>query len=213
MTNILALPLLLVSMETGTNESFRDAFAFTSAADLRGYQTALNVGNGTLADLSAEPAAEIADYTLQLTGPDTFRVLNPDGSVFGLGKVNVPFSDGGLAFTVIRGGVAFVPGDSFTLSVVPAPIDISGIRFRADVRRDLSTSSVLFSVDTSTGGLVSDGPSGLLGFAVPHTTMLTVPPSLPSAPYPFDIIARADGDQRRVVTGALTVVQGCTRRV
>lgn len=212
MTNLLALPLLFVTVETGNNESFRDAFAFQTASTLTGYQTAKNIGNGTLADLSVQPGAYIADYQLQLTGPDTFRVLNDDGAVFGLGRANVPFNEGGIAFTVVRGGIGFAPGDTFTLSVQGAPLDLTGIRFRADIRRDQSAASVLFSVSTDTGGLVCDGPAGLVGFSVPHTTMLSVPPSPPDQPYGFDVIGDADGDQKRVVTGALTVVQGYTLR-
>lgn len=209
-TKILSLPLLTVTFETATNESWRDSVAFGTAGTITGYATAGNTGNGTLGALSVALGAYTGDYILTLTGPTTFRVTDPDGYTVGAGVTGVPFSASGIAFTLSAGTTAFALGDSFTLTVLPQPLDITGIRFVMMMRQTAGNATILLSADTDDGTLVNGGSTGVLGFAIPVETMERIATSPVGSPYVLDVVAIADGDQRRCVTGTNAVVPGIT---
>ena len=209
-TNLLSLPLLTVTFETATNESWRDSVAFTTAGTITGYATAGNAGNGSLTALSVTSGAYIGDYIVTLMGATTFRVADPDGYTIGAGVVGVPFSASGVAFTLSPGSGSFAAGNSFTLTVLPKPLDITGIRFMATMRRTAQDATIILSADTTLGTMVNGGTSGILGFAVSVETMEHIAPSNAGSPYVLDVVAIADGDQRRCVTGTNAVVPGIT---
>ncbi|WP_267355587.1 MULTISPECIES: hypothetical protein [unclassified Methylobacterium] len=206
MTAILQLPLLQVAFETATNEDWRDGLVFATAGEVVGYAAPSNTGNGTLGDLATQPGAYIGDYSVALTGPTTFRVSDPDGYLLGSGLLGVPFTRSGLSFTLLAGAAAFVAGDQLIASVLPTPIDITGLSFRMMVKESLSRATIDLDASTANGMLVNGGTTGVLGLAVPQSSMLKMPPG----GLVCDILASGDGVDRRCVTGPINHVQGVT---
>jgi hypothetical protein len=77
-----------------------------------------NTGNGTLGTLTAAGyAAKAGAYTVEFDDATHFVVADPTGQQVGHGTTGVAFSAGGLGFTITAGGTAFVPGDSFIVTV------------------------------------------------------------------------------------------------
>lgn len=209
-TNILSLPLLTVTFRTGTNESWRDSVAFVTAGSITAFPTIGNIGNGTVTFLTVMPGAYIGDYALTMTSATQFRLTDPDGYLIGAGVVNVPFMASGINFTLAPGTSLFAAGDTYTLNVLPQALDITGIRFVMQMRAATPSAQILVSADTNDGSLVNGGMSGVLGLAVLAPVMATVPVSPDGSPHVLDILAIADGDQRRCVTGTCAVVPGYT---
>jgi hypothetical protein len=88
-------------------------FAATGAAVALG----TNTGNGTFGTITVSAGASAGGYAIEFDDATHYVVNAPDGSLIGHGTTGSPFSAGGLAFTITAGGTAFVPGDSFTLTV------------------------------------------------------------------------------------------------
>lgn len=209
-TNILSLPLLQVAFRTATNESWRDGVAFTAAGSIAGYPTGGNTGTGILADLSVSIGAYLGNYLVTLSSATQYRVTDPDGYVIGSGIVNVPNTFSGVSLTLIAGSTPFAAGDTFTLVVLPKPLDITGIRFAMAMRATAGQATIALSADTLDGTLINGGASGVLGIAVPLSVMEKVATSPADVPYALDIVALADGEQRQCVSGTNAVVAGIT---
>lgn len=89
-----------------------------------------NTGNGALTVDITTPVlanATIGTYAIRFTAATIFRVTDPKGAVLGDGVVGATFADR-IKFNTAAGGVAFVAGDGFYISVtsiaakyVPAP--------------------------------------------------------------------------------------------
>ena len=79
---------------------------------------ASNAGNGTLSGVvAAGYAAVVGTYTVEFDDATHFVLFAPNGQEAGHGTTGVAFKSGGLAFTITAGGTAFVPGDSFAITV------------------------------------------------------------------------------------------------
>ena len=77
-----------------------------------------NTGNGTLGTLTSTGyPATVGPYTVEFDDATHFIVNSPAGIEVGHGTTGVAFSAGGLGFTITAGGTAFVPGDSFVVTV------------------------------------------------------------------------------------------------
>jgi hypothetical protein len=77
-----------------------------------------NTGNGTLGSLTAAGyAAKVGVYAVEFDDATHFIVSDPTGAEVGHGTMGVAFKAGGLGFTITAGGTAFVPGDSFAVTV------------------------------------------------------------------------------------------------
>lgn len=77
-----------------------------------------NTGNGTLGSLTAAGyAATQGVYTVEFDDATHYVVSSPNGPEIGHGVTGTLFKAGGLSFTITAGGTAFVPGDSFTVTV------------------------------------------------------------------------------------------------
>lgn len=77
-----------------------------------------NTGNGTMGSLSvAGYAAKVGVYTVEFDDATHFVMTDPTGAEVGHGTTGVAFKAGGLGFTITAGGTAFVPGDSFAVTV------------------------------------------------------------------------------------------------
>jgi hypothetical protein len=77
-----------------------------------------NTGNGTMGSTSvAGYAAKVGVYAVEFDDATHFIVSDPTGAEVGHGTTGVAFKAGGLGFTITAGGTAFVPGDSFSVTV------------------------------------------------------------------------------------------------
>jgi hypothetical protein len=77
-----------------------------------------NTGNGTLGTLTAKGyAPSLGAYGVEFDDATHFVVMDPLGAEVGHGTTGVAFVAGGLGFTITAGGTAFVPGDSFVITV------------------------------------------------------------------------------------------------
>lgn len=80
-----------------------------------------NVGNGTLGTVTVTSDAISGAYSLILltasANGGSFELLAPDGALVGQGSVGVPFSAGGLSFTLADGATDFAVDDGFTITV------------------------------------------------------------------------------------------------
>lgn len=100
-----------------------DSFAITTTATA-GNPTAAavaggtNTGNGTSSAVTTTGVAPVVGaYTVEFDDATHYVVSNPGGTVVGHGTTGVAFAGGGLGFTITAGGTAFVPGDSFAVTV------------------------------------------------------------------------------------------------
>jgi hypothetical protein len=95
----------------------------TAAPGLPGISSApggTNTGNGTMGSLSvAGYAAKVGVYSVEFDDATHFIVSDPNGAEVGHGTTGAAYKSGGLGFTITAGGTAFVPGDSFAVTVAP----------------------------------------------------------------------------------------------
>src|SRR5262245_41086333 len=94
------------------------------------------------------------------------------------------------------------------------PISLDGIAFALECRRHVDDAEALISISTDpyddkTGGdlIIEGDDENILHIAVPMSKMLRVP----WGGYVFDATGNADGMQRVILTGTLTVIEGVTR--
>lgn len=76
-----------------------------------------NTGNGTFGTITVGSGVQVGGYTVEFDDATHFIVSDPGGTEVGHGTTGVAFSAGGLGFTITAGGTAFLPGDSFTVTV------------------------------------------------------------------------------------------------
>lgn len=127
----------------GTAFVVGDGFSFTLTATpgvptLASAANAGNTGNGTIGSTSvAGYAAKPGVYSVEFDDATHFIVSDPTGQEVGHGTTGVAYKSGGLGFTITAGGTAFVPADSFAITVAagsnkykpwdPANVDGSGV--------------------------------------------------------------------------------------
>ncbi len=91
-----------------------------------------------------------------------------------------------------------------------APLDITGIRFKGQLRSAASDFIIRLIVSTDDGTLVNGGSNGSLTFAVPYSLLQPIPPGA----YVFDLLAMADNETVNLFQAApaqVTVNEGVTR--
>ncbi len=102
-----------------------DGFTFTTVATpgnptLTSAPLGTNTGNGTIGSTSvAGYAAQPGVYTVEFDDATHYVVSAPNGQLVSHGTTGVAFKAGGLGFTITAGGTAFLPGDSFSITVGP----------------------------------------------------------------------------------------------
>ena len=106
----------------GTPFAAGDSFTLTTTASPGNPTIAsaagTNTGNGTIGSLSVQGyAAQAGVYDVEFDDATHFIVSDPTGAEVGHGTTGVAFKAGGLSFTITAGGTAFVPGDSFAITV------------------------------------------------------------------------------------------------
>ena len=91
-----------------------------------------------------------------------------------------------------------------------APIDLSGIAFRAMVRAQAGDAGAVIDASTANQLLANGGSAGTLSFAVPAAQLAQIPPG----DYVMDLLAMADGWQinlfQRAGPATVTIIQGIT---
>lgn len=76
-----------------------------------------NTGNGTFGAITVAAPALPGIYTVEFDDATHFVVADPTGLEIGHGTTGVAFAAGGIGFTITAGGTAFVPADSFRVTV------------------------------------------------------------------------------------------------
>ncbi|MCJ2053981.1 hypothetical protein [Methylobacterium sp. J-070] len=153
-----------------------------------------NVGNGGLAvtavDVGARRGINLLTITSVVGGFTSFTVTAPPGTVTGQGVAGVQVYAGGLTLMLSQGSTPFAVGDTFAISVLPTPLDISGLTFALDARaaRDAATVALQASsapADGSVPTINAGTTGGNVAMRVPRAIMARCPPGT----YPFDILA------------------------
>lgn len=98
-----------------------------------------NTGNGTCADITANPAAQVGIYTLTATGASAFSVTAPNGAALPAATVGTEYEHAQLTFLLSAGTVAFVSGDKFTIEVLSPDTRIKDTVELVEVMKDLCT--------------------------------------------------------------------------
>lgn len=114
--NLVSQPIILAAgtLARGTVLGQQTAQPVTAAA------TAGNTGNGTIGTLSVGASPKTGAYSLVATDATHFSVTDPEGTVLGNATAGAAFASTEINFTITAGGVAFVAGDSFTVTVSDA---------------------------------------------------------------------------------------------
>jgi|GEM_PF-1413649 len=148
-----------------------------------------NVGNGGLAVASVAAGSPYGAHVVAVTavalGLPRISVTAPDGTVTASGVVGLPLYAAGITFTLTQGATPFVVGDSFAITVMPAPLDITGLVFNLDARASVSAASIAVAA-TSAGQnptIANGGAAGTLAMIVPRATMARVPVKPEGYPY------------------------------
>lgn len=76
-----------------------------------------NTGNGAFGAIVVSAPASDGVYAVEFDDATHFVVTNPAGAEVGHGTTGVAFNAGGVGFTITAGGTAFVPADSFSVTV------------------------------------------------------------------------------------------------
>ena len=93
-----------------------------------------NTGNGTLTLDATTPVlsgVKVGVYTVRFTSATAYNVEDPDGFMIGSGSNGTAFADD-LKFVTAAGGIAFVAGDGFDITVWAAaetfvPLSLTGV--------------------------------------------------------------------------------------
>ncbi len=86
-----------------------------------------DTGNGTIPGsgggaLSIGAGAKVGVYTgTILSGATTFSLQDPNGDAMPNGTLGSAYSDAALSFTLSNGGVNFIAGDTFTITISATP--------------------------------------------------------------------------------------------
>jgi hypothetical protein len=76
-----------------------------------------NTGNGTFGAITVAAPVVAGVYAVEFDDATHYVVSSPDGAEIGHGVTGVAFAAGGLGFTITAGGTAFLPADSFKVTV------------------------------------------------------------------------------------------------
>lgn len=191
-TRILDLPLIHWDMETATNEDWLDAIQFTDplSPPLTAMAGAISLDspfiNGLTSTVNLLPGMTVAAPGVQ------------DGSRI----IAVPSSS-----SVQLDLPATHTDSSQTITFLPIPIDLTGIEFKSQMRLDPEDAMAVLDLSTANGRLISGLTGGQLSLNVPVSVMALIDP----ATYVQDLIAIADGRQRRVAVMSVAVDRGITR--
>ena len=156
----------------------------------------LNVGKGALTIASVGPGTPLGAHVVAVAavagGQTYLSVAGPDEAVTGRGVAGLPLAAGGLTLTLAQfaGQAALAVGDTFAVSVVPSPIDLTGLVFTLDARQSVGAATIALQAssapaDGSDPTLLNGGAAGTLAVRLLKAAMAR---ALPGA-YPYQILA------------------------
>lgn len=190
MSNLALIQPQSVDFDTTQITDWLDGLPMIGAPGLGGSMAGLhNVGNGEIvvAAIGAGTpyGAHVAAVTGIAGGLTRISVTAPDGMVTASGVVGLPLYAAGISFTLAQGATPFAVGDSFAISVVPVPIDLTGLRFDLDARVSVSAASI--ALQATSGGqnptIANGGLGGTIAMAVPKAIMARTPVKPDGYPY------------------------------
>ncbi len=154
---------------------------------------AANAGNGELVVSSVQSltanGAHIVTVTAAALGLTRISVTDPTGAITASGVVGLPLYAAGITLMLEPGSIPFAVGDSFAVSVVPVPVDITGLQFDLDAR--MATTAATVALQATSGGssptIANGGAFGTLAMEVPQSTMFRLA-TKPDG-YPYAIVA------------------------
>ena len=149
-----------------------------------------NVGQGSLvASVAPGTALGVHKVTVAalVNGLIDLTVSDPAGTITGFGIAGLPFYAGGLIvnLTQLTGQTALAVDDTFAVSAVPTPVDLTSLQFDLDARMSAGAASIALQA-TSGGqnpGIASGGPLGVIAMAVNRATMARLPVKPEGYPY------------------------------
>lgn len=180
-----------------------------------------NVGTGTANVLAVDPTTALGSHTLSVSavtsGLTYLTASDPSGTVTGQGTAGLALYAGGLTLRVNGGSVAFAPGDTFAIGVLPGPIDLTGLRFVLQVRAAKTSAVVLLEADSApaTGSptIATGGPAGTIAMSVGQDVLASTRLAQSgTGTYYYDILAIDIAYGRKVVAfyGSLEFDNGVT---
>lgn len=166
-TNILSIQPRKADFRTQANADWLDGLAIWQAGAGGVVAGASNAGNGSLVISSVAPQALLGHHVVSVTSVDglpRITVQSPQGTVTGQGVVGLPIFAGGITFTLGAGSLAFAVDDTFAISVLPVPVDITGLTFTMHVRLSSNSANVILSASSApaSGGVptIAAGTTG-----------------------------------------------------
>ncbi len=114
-----------------------------------------NTGNGTISAIVVNANAKIGAYTLKALSATDFEVLGPTGVRLAEAATGVAYTDQ-IGFTITAGSVAFVAGDSFTVTVAAGSGNyIESVKTATDGSQN--PGAILEDYADASGGAVATG--------------------------------------------------------
>lgn len=195
MSNLALIQPRPITFRTSQNTDWLDGLPIISRPGQGGIVAgSSNVGNGALVVASVAAGAKRGVHLVAVTsvsgGLTRFTVSDPAGVVTAQGVAGAQSYAGGLLLSLSIGATPFAVGDTFAVSVLPVPLDISGLTFALDARAAKGSATVMLQAfsapeDGSTPTIVAGTTGGNIAMRVLRAVMARCPPST----YPFDLLA------------------------
>lgn len=195
MSNLALIQPRPITFRTSQNTDWLDGLPIIGQPGQGGIVAgSTNVGNGALVVASVAAGTKRGVHVVTITsvsgGLTRFTVSGPTGVVSAQGAVGAQIYAGGILLSLSQGATPFAVGDTFAISVLPVPLDISGLTFALDARAAKGSATVMLQAlsapkDGSTSTIVAGTTGGNVAMRVPRATMARCPPGT----YPFDLLA------------------------
>lgn len=136
-----------------------DSLTIASAANVG------NTGNGTISVAAAlQPGAQPGVYGVVFLTATTFAVFDPAGNRLADGANTVAYNNGQIGFTITAGGVAFIAGDGFAITVTKAagkyaPLSLTAVDGQHIVAGVAIAALTVPDGADAQGLILDDGPS------------------------------------------------------
>lgn len=217
-TNIAAIQAQPLDFRLQGNTDWIDGLPVVSQAGSAGVvHGALNTGNGALTVATVNPATSLGAHVVTVTsiqdGLTLITTQDPAGNVTARGVVGAAVYADGITFTLAAGSTPFALNDSYAISILALPIDLTGLTFALQVRASPASATVLLAASSgSIGGaaaMIAVAPTaGAIAMNVPKAVM----GRLPIGEYVYDLLATDPVAGRTVVVfyGTITHAAGVT---
>lgn len=195
MSNLALIQPRRLVFRTSQNTDWLDGLPILGQPALGGVVTgSANVGNGALTVASVAAGTRLGVHAVTIVsaggGLVGYTVTAPNGSVTAAGVVGAPLYAGGIVLALAQGTTPFAVGDTFAISVLPVPLDLSGLTFRLDARA--STTSVGYALQAASAPGDGSAPTIIVGTTGGNIAMRVLRPAMAACPpgtYPFDLLA------------------------